>query len=64
MVKQITYRIELNGSIAIFDNYKDIKKKILAETRPFIKYIYKNLYYNNYYEVFYVREINYGIFRF
>ena len=58
MIKQITYRIELNGSISIFENYKYINKKIVAltESRPFIKYIYKNFYYYERYEAFYVRE--------
>ena len=58
MIKQITYRIELSGAISIFDHYKDINKKILAltEIRPFIKYIYKNFYYHERYEAFYVRE--------
>ena len=58
MVKQITYRVELSGAISIFDRYKDINKKILVltESRPFIKYIYKNLYYYERYETFYIRE--------
>ena len=58
MVKQIFYRIELSGAISIFDRYKDINKKILALTkiRPFTQFIYKNFYYHERYEAFYVRE--------
>ena len=58
MIKQITYRIELSGAISIFDRCKDINKKILAltEIRPFTQFIYKNLYYYERYEAFYIRE--------
>lgn len=58
MKKQIVYRIDFKDSIVIFDNYKELNKKMLAltEVRPFIQFIYKNFYYYERYEAFYIRE--------